>query len=71
MKSVAHPRSQKYCVFCKYWIGDAHLVFKSSLSGYEYERGVHGKCTKSNSTRDSHSSCIQYYAPNLEAERLL
>jgi len=69
-KTRNHPRRSKYCVFCKYWMGDAGLKYVSPSVGFEYERDVLGKCIKSNLNYLTYFSCFDY-VPSIDAEKLL
>ncbi|MBQ8780151.1 MAG: hypothetical protein IJZ72_00550 [Oscillospiraceae bacterium] len=70
-KRRAHPKREKYCVFCKYWIGNADLNFISTTTGYSFESFVRGNCAKRNTTMSSDRSACNYYVPNIDAEKLL
>ncbi len=66
-----HPKRIKYCVFCKFWIGDAKIKFVNSAVGYEYDSGAKGSCTKRNGSTTSACFLCSNYAPSQDAERLL
>lgn len=72
-KSRAHPKRNKYCVFCNYWMGNANLAFINSNAGYEFDSSVNAKCAKMNNNRISNynaGGCIGY-EPSIEARKLL
>jgi len=65
-----HPRRDKRCVFCKYWMGDAGLKYVNSSVGFEYERDTLGKCLKRNINHLTYFSCFDY-SPSIDAEKIL
>ena len=65
-----HPKNWKHCVFCKYWMGNANLEFRSMAVGYEYDITASGKCMKKNMSMSANSMCSMY-APSYEATKLL
>lgn len=69
-KTRGHPKTRKYCVFCKYWTGDAKLRFISPAEGFEYEYGAKGRCMKAGLIKCAYMSCSNY-APSFTAEKLL
>ncbi len=72
-KGFAHPKHIKPCVLCKNWMGNADLEFKSIVMGFQFTKGVIGKCVAKNGGSPSSSYCgsCKYYEPSVEASRLL
>lgn len=70
-KIRSHPRMTKRCVFCEYWIGDAGLTFINSLTGYEYDNSVWGKCAKKNVKTPASGAPCMHYEPSREAKKVL
>ena len=70
--NVAHPKKLQRCAFCKKWTGDANLVFKNPISGFQFEGDSKGKCMVDNSTKSSvlGGGC-KHYEPSVDASRLL
>lgn len=66
-----HPRSNKRCVFCNNWIGNAKMKFINTAIGYEYDDNALGTCTKKCTKTHAGYSCQNHYEPSLEAKRLL
>lgn len=69
-RTKGHPKRNKYCVFCKYWTGEADMKFINSTVGYEYEHDAKGKCMKKDCNMLAYSAC-QRYEPSIDAEKLL
>lgn len=70
-KVKRHPRSCKYCVFCKYWSGDADLRLVNSVVGYEFEMYSDGRCTMNNCVKRSSVPGCNKFEPSYEASKLL
>jgi hypothetical protein len=66
-----HPKRAKYCVFCKFWIGDANMRLVNSAVGFEYNGSAKGKCTKRNGAITQSCYSCREYAPSVDAEKLL
>lgn len=67
-----HPKRNKYCAYCNYWLGDAKLKFVSNGMGFEFDQRAKGKCIKANgSPRDAGSGCTANYEPSPDAKKLL
>lgn len=68
-----HPKRDKRCAYCNYWLGDAKLRFVSKGMGYEIDNNVKGKCIQKGgtSTNAGTGSCCTYYKPNPDAQKLL
>jgi len=66
-----HPNRAKNCVFCKYWLGDAGMVFVNSIIGYKYEASVKGPCARKNGASTFSCYSCPNYAPSPAAEKLL
>lgn len=70
-KVIHHPKRAKNCVFCKFWIGDANMRYVNTVSGFEYDSSVKGRCTKRNGAGTSAAYRCSNYVPSVEAEKLL
>lgn len=70
--ATAHPKTGQKCVFCKYWNGDANLVFKNKIVGFEFQNGEYGKCMANGSNQPCTAgvSCRSYEI-SYEASRAL
>ena len=66
-----HPKRSKYCVFCKFWIGDANMKYVNSAVGYAYDANAKGKCTKRNGSATPACYSCASYKPSPDAEKLL
>ena len=70
-KYTHHPKRAKKCVFCKFWLGDAQMQYRNSVSGFDYEATAKGKCTKKNGALTAAISTCPNYATSPDAEKLL
>lgn len=65
-----HPKRNKVCAFCNYWVSDLKMKFINSTVGYEFEQYTKGKCAKTNCTTNAYITCPKY-EPGIDAKKLL
>ncbi len=69
----AHPKRNRYCAFCNYWMGNADPVFVNNNVGFSFDSNVKAKCTKMNNDRlaNYNAGGCPRYEPSIEARKLL
>lgn len=66
-----HPKRAKYCVFCKYWFGDAGMKYLNNAQGFEYDGSAKGKCAKRDGAVTLATITCSKYEPSIDAQKLL
>jgi hypothetical protein len=56
----AKVKNYKFCVFCRYWNGNANVKFNDLQKVLTYNPRVSGTCAKKGTSRSSENTCGEF-----------